>query len=87
MEPDWTRRIPSKTICDFFYAFYVVYVIILAISVVTTLIAFFHMKKFGFVGILMGVQGLVVSGIAATMMLFNYLVCDRALLGKGMDSI
>lgn len=83
MEPEWMRSIPSTTICNFFYAFYVVYVFLFLIAVVSAVMALFNMKKFGLMGVLLVVQGLVVSGIAGTMMLFNYLVCDRALLAKG----
>ena len=87
MEPEWTRNIPSSTICNFFYAFYVAYVVLFIIAAVTTVIAFFHMKKLGLTGVMLAVQGLVVSGIAGTMMLFNYLVCDRALIGKSVNAL
>jgi hypothetical protein len=82
MEPEWMRKIPSSTICDFFYAFYVVYVVLFLIAALSAVMSLFYMKKLGLMGVLLAVQGLVVSGIAGTMMLFNYLVCDRALLAK-----
>jgi hypothetical protein len=84
MEPEWTRSIPSTTICNFFYVFYVVYAFLFVIAAVSAVMSLFHMKKLGLMGILLAIQGLVISGIAGTMMLFNYLVCDRALLGKGI---
>jgi len=84
MEPEWMRKIPSSTVCDFFYAFYVIYVVLFLLAAVVLVMAFFNMKKLGLAGVMLAIQGLVVSGIAGTMMLFHYLVCDRALLGKAV---
>jgi hypothetical protein len=82
MEPEWMRKIPSSTICDFFYTFYIVFAVFFVFTLATTVISFFHMKKFGLAGVLLAIQGLVIVGLAATKALFNYLICDRALLGK-----
>jgi len=74
------KAIPSATICNFFYFFFVLYAVILALSVL------------GFVGIALspklskalsvpnslGVALGVV--IVATQMLFFYLICSRSLL-------
>jgi hypothetical protein len=82
MEPEWTRKIPSKTICDFFYAFYLINLVFLVISLVMAVTSFFHMKKLGFAGVLLTIQGFLMIAIGVTQMLFNYLICDRALLSK-----
>jgi len=82
MEPEWTRTIPSSTICNFFYAFYIVFAVFFVITLVTTAISFFKLKKLGLAGVLLIIQGLVVMALAATKALFNYLVCERALLVK-----
>ena len=82
MEPEWTRSIPSKTICDFFYVFYVVFAVILVISLVGTVLTLFNMKKLGLAGVLLAIQGLVIMALAAAKALFTYLICDRALLSK-----
>jgi hypothetical protein len=82
MEPDWTKSISSRTVCNFFYAFYVVYMIIFVVSLITTISIFGCGKKLGLAGTLMGIQGLIITGVGATMMLFYYLICDRALLAK-----
>jgi hypothetical protein len=80
MEANWMKAIPSTTICNFFYFFFVLYGIIITLSVL------------GFVGIVLspklnkaisvpsslGVALGVV--IAATQMLFFYLICSRSLL-------
>ena len=78
-------NIPNSAICNFFYSFYIVYAFLFLVSVVTTFISFFHIKKLGVSGILLGVMGLLVSGISVTGLLFNFLICDRALLG-GMSA-
>jgi len=82
MEPEWTRKIPSSTICNFFYAFYIVFAVFFVITLVTSAIYFFHLKKLGTAGVILIVQTLVMGGIALTQTLFNYLVCDRALIRK-----
>jgi hypothetical protein len=38
-------------------------------------------------GIVMGFQALLTTGIGAVMMLFYYLICDRALLGNAVKDI
>jgi hypothetical protein len=76
------KSIKSSTICNFFYGFYVVYLIIFLISVVTTVYIFMNLKKLGPEGIFMGVYGLIMGGIGTTMMLFFYLMCDRSILEK-----
>jgi len=85
MEPEWMKSISSTTVCNFFYNFYIVYLIIFIISLLTTVSIFMFGKKLGPAGIIMGIQGIIVTGVGATMMLFYYLICDRALLAKGAD--
>lgn len=79
MEPNWTRAIQSSTICNFFYAFFVIYAVIAVVSVVVFLgtIVFVDMPK----GMLLsqGFYGLIMISLSTTMALFNYLVCTRAL--------
>ena len=31
MEPNWTKNIPSSTVCNFFYMFFVVYAVIFVV--------------------------------------------------------
>lgn len=82
MEPEWTRQIPSSTICNFFYAFFVIYAVLFVLSILATVGAFSFTKKLGAAGIAMGIQGLIMTAIGGAMMLFYYLICDRALLAK-----
>jgi hypothetical protein len=80
MEANWMKAIPSSTICNFFYVFFVLYAVILALAVL------------GFVGIAVSPKlskalsvpnslGLTVGALlAGTQMLFFYLICSRSLL-------
>ena len=86
MEPEWTKAIQSETICNFFYAFFILYAVILALSILTVFGLFSYGKNMGNFGMIIGVQGILTSLIAGTMMLFYYLICDRALLaGKAAE--
>lgn len=82
MEPEWTRKIPSSSICNFFYAFFVIYAILFAVSILATIGVFSYMKKLGGAGIALGIQGLITTALGGTIMLFYYLICDRALLAN-----
>ena len=82
MEPEWTRQIPSSTICNFFYAFFVIYAVLFVLSILATVGVFSFTKKLGSAGVAIGLQGLIMTAIGGTMMLFYYLICDRALLAK-----
>jgi hypothetical protein len=87
MEPEWTKKIQSSTICNFFYGFYVVYLILFILSVVSTVGIFVYSKKLGAAGIAMAIQSLLITGFGATLTLFYYLICDRALLGAAVKDI
>lgn len=80
MEPEWTKQIPSKSICDFYYAFFIIYAIFFGLAVLSIgSLAFMKLPK-GFPLFSLGLQTLLSLGIATTMMLFFYLMCDRSLL-------
>lgn len=80
MEPEWTRKIPSSSICNFFYAFFVIYAILFVISILATIGSFTFAKKLGPAGLAIGIQSLIMTGLGGTAVLFYYLICDRALL-------
>jgi hypothetical protein len=88
MEHNWMKAIPSESICNFFYFFFVFYAVIAIITVLGTIgvLAFLRLPK----GLMLmsGFQSLVVAVLAATMALFHYLICDRALLAtKGAPRV
>lgn len=82
MEHDWMKKIPSEVVCNFFYAFFVVYAILFALSLLTFLGIVGYFKKLGAAGFGMGIQALLLTGIGGTAALFYYLICDRALLAN-----
>lgn len=79
MEPEWMKQIPSSAICNFFYFFFVVYAVIFVLSVVTVIGTALSMKSTPMLVPLLA-NGILTSVIGGTMMLFYYLICDRALL-------
>lgn len=80
MEPDWMKKIPNETICDWFYIFFWLYVGVT--SLIVLLLIYIAFAK-----IPLGMKwpmaiGNVLSLIAWTIhTLFVYLICDRGLLG------
>ena len=82
MEPKWMESIPSSSICNFFYAFFVVYAIIFVLSIIMTITIIVHMRMKGPVGLALGTQAIITTLLGGVMMLFQYLICDRALLKK-----
>ena len=79
MEPEWMKQIPSEVVCNFFYVFFVIYAVILAIAVVGFAAAFVSVKMPKGLLVISGLQAFLTMAIGTTMMLFYYLVCDRAL--------
>ena len=80
MEPNWTKQISSDTVCNFFYAFFVIYAIFAVISLLGLVGLFvFASKMPKGVLITQSLYAVVTLGLATTMALFHYLICDRAL--------
>ncbi len=81
MEPEWTKSIPSKVVCDFFFAFFIIYAILFGLAILGLIGITFNMKKMGAMGLPLALQAVITAGIGGTLMLFYYLICDRAILG------
>lgn len=87
MAPEWTNQIPNYAICNFFYAFYVVYAVIFALAVLQIVYIFAVMKKFDLThGIILG-SGFFMFALALMLTLFHYLICDRALMDKAIEDV
>jgi hypothetical protein len=82
METDWMKQISNESICNFFYVFFVIYALFAVLSLVSFIGVFTFMKVPKGVLAVHGVQAFISLGIATTMMLFLYLICDRALNPK-----
>lgn len=80
MEPDWTKKISNESICNFFWIFYLVYAFFAVISLLGFASIFiFSSKMPKGVVITQSIYAFITLGIATTMALFHYLICDRAL--------
>lgn len=78
-EPDWTKRIPSWLVCDWFYAFFIIGAVIsagLLLVILYLMISTGGAGKGGGIKLFMLVTQL---GISLTTTLFYYIICDRSL--------
>ena len=77
--PQWTDKIPSTVVCNYFYVFFIIFAVYAAISLLGGVYIFATSKMS--VGILIGVifNILLSFGISATSALSLYLICERAL--------
>lgn len=82
MEDEWMKQIPSTTVCNFFYFFFVVYAIIFTLSIITVIGTALSSKVNTPLMMALIANATLTSLIGGTMMLFYYLICDRALLAK-----
>jgi len=76
------KQISNESICNFFYVFFVIYAVFAVLSLVSFIGIFTFMKVPKGLLVAHGVQAFISLGIATTMMLFLYLICDRALSPK-----
>jgi hypothetical protein len=80
MEPNWTKQISSNTVCNFFYAFFVIYAFFAVVSLLGLVGLFvFSAKMPKGVLVVQSLYAIITVGLATTMALFHYLICDRAL--------
>lgn len=77
--PQWTDKIPSSVICNYFYIFFVIFAVWAALSLLGGVWIFATSKMS--IGMLIAVifNILLSFGISATSALFLYLICERAL--------
>ena len=74
------QKISNATVCNFFYAWFVIYAFFAVLALVLVIATFFTAKKLGAAGLVMGLQSVLTFGIATAFMCFYYIICDRALL-------
>lgn len=78
MEPEWTKRIPSWLVCDWFYAFFIIGAVISA----GLLLLIIYLATAGGVGKDGGIKLFMLVaqlGISLTTTLFYYIICARSL--------
>ncbi len=82
MEPEWTKKISSNSVCTTYYYIFILYAVISVLALVGTIGILVAYKLPKGLSIGLGFQGLLSALIAAVLALFQYLVCSRALLGE-----
>jgi hypothetical protein len=83
MEPQWSKGISSATVCNTYYFIFVLYALVALVAVVGTLVVLIGIKMPKGLALAYGFQGALTAVLASILMLFQYLVCSRALLGSG----
>lgn len=81
-EPSWTKQISTEQVCTFFYAFAIINATIGVLGLALGLWSIFVSKMPLYLVTPMLIQIVVTSGVAFTSALFQYLICQRALLTK-----
>jgi len=77
--PEWTDKIPSSVICNYYYVFFVIFAVWAAVALIGGIWIFATTKMP--LGVLIGfIFNILLSfGLSTTGSLFLYLMCDRAL--------
>ena len=81
MEPDWMAKISSASICSFYYAFFVAYAIVAVIALIGLVLILTSKLPLSF-KLSVGFQSLISIALGVLLALFQYMVCDRALLAS-----
>ena len=77
--PEWTDKIPSAVICNYFYVFFIIFAVWAALSLLGG-VWIFATTKMSFGMLIAFIFNILLSfGISATSALFLYLICERAL--------
>jgi hypothetical protein len=86
MEPSWIKQISNQTVCNFFYAFFIIYAILVVFLIVsgTYLALYAKLPKGMELPVLFGY--IVAGTITVVKVLFFYIICDRTLLSPPPQS-
>lgn len=82
MEPPLFENIPSESVCNFFYWFSVAYAVIVVVSVLSLAYTLVTTKLKTPMSLGLGLYQILVIALGSVSLMFNYLICDRALLAK-----
>lgn len=77
--PEWTDKIPSSVLCNYYYVFFVIFAVWAALALIGGIWIFSTTKMS--IGMLVGFlfNVLLSFGLSTTNALFLYLICERAL--------
>lgn len=76
-EADWTRSIPSETICQYFYVIFFIIAVFVGLVLLADIYLIYKNPRVGFSILL---RSLPTLALAITNGLFMYIMCARALL-------
>ena len=82
MEPPLFENIPSESVCNFFYWFSVAYAVIVVVSVLSLAPTLVTTQLKTPMSLGLGLYQILVIALGSVSLMFNYLICDRALLAK-----
>ena len=81
MEHEWMKQINSTTICNLYYIIFVIYAVLAMITVIN--VGYIALAKLPLnIKIAVGAQSLILAAVLVILSLFQYLICDRALLSS-----
>lgn len=79
MEPQWMKSIDSMTVCNLYYIIFVIYAILAVVTIIN--VGAVALSKIPLMmKVAVGAQGLILAAVLVVLSLFQYIVCDRALL-------
>jgi hypothetical protein len=81
-EAEWMEKISSKSICTWYYAFFIINFIIAGFALIGLIVGLFALPGPFWLRLLNSVTGIVGLSIAVVNGLFFYLMCDRSLLAE-----
>ena len=81
MEHEWMKQINSTTICNLYYIIFVIYAVLAVITVIN--VGYIALAKLPLnIKIAVGAQSLILAAVLVILSLFQYLICDSALLSS-----
>jgi hypothetical protein len=82
MDTPLFENIPSESVCNFFYWFSVAYAVIVLVSVLSLAYTLVTTKLKTPMSLGISLYQILVIALGSVSLMFNYLICDRALLAK-----
>ena len=80
------EQISSKSVCDLYYIIFVIYAILGAIAVVNVIFVLLMKIPLG-LKLSLAAQSIIMASVLVVLSMFQYIVCDRALLTKDAQKV
>jgi len=85
MEPDFTKAVSSRFVCDYLYFYFMWTIVLGVLSVVAGGALALNMKGSVFAKIVVFLPYVFVAGLASLLGLSLYLMCERGLVTKDKE--